>query len=130
MKTTRRGALGLAATTGAAVSVTACGGGEDQESGGGSGGTVRVPVADVPEEGGVVVEGVVVTQPTKGEYQAFDAACPHEGCSVREVTAKAIICPCHGSEFDPTSGDVTQGPAEEGLTARTVTVEGDQIDVS
>ena len=60
------------------------------------------------------MEGVVVTQPTKGEYQAFDAACPHEGCSVREVTAKAIICPCHGSAYD-TSGRIRQGPAPTNL---------------
>lgn len=133
--TTRRDALGLATTAGAALSLTACGGGEDDEgaadgSGGGSGDSVSVPVADVPEGGGVVTDGIVVTQPSEGEYKAFDAKCPHQGCAVREVTSSAIVCPCHGSEFDPSSGDVTQGPAEEGLAERTATVEGDEITVS
>lgn len=135
MTTTRRDALGLATTAGAALSLAACGGedeggpGDTGDSGDG-GDAVRVPVADVPEGGGVVTDGIVVTQPSEGEYKAFDAKCPHQGCSVREVTSSAIVCPCHGSEFDPTSGDVTQGPAEEGLSAKTATVEGDEIDIS
>ncbi len=131
MTTTRRDALGLATTAGAALSLTACGGGDDEGgSSGGSGDSVRVPAADVPEGGGVVTDGVVVTQPSAKEYKAFDAECPHQGCSVREVTSSAIVCPCHGSEFDPSSGEVTQGPAEEGLAERTATLEGDEITVS
>lgn len=76
------------------------------------------------------MDGVVVTQPSAGEYKAFDARCPHQGCTVSEVTTRAIICPCHGSEFDPQSGDMTQGPATEGLDERTVTVEDDDVVVS
>jgi thiosulfate dehydrogenase [quinone] large subunit len=30
--------------------------------------------------------------------------------------ANIITCPCHGSEFDPTSGAVMLGPATSGLT--------------
>lgn len=132
MTTTRRHALGLATTTGAAVSLAACGGGDEggSDDPGGDGESVRVPVSDVPEGGGVVTDGVVVTQPSEGEYKAFDARCPHQGCSVREVTSSAIVCPCHGSEFDSSSGDVTQGPATEGLTEQKLSVEGDEITVS
>lgn len=128
MTTTRRDALGMATTAGAVVSISACGGGEDTPSG--SGGEVRIPVVDVPQEGGVVRDRVVVTQPAEGEFKAFDASCPHQGCAVEEVTAEAIVCPCHGSEFDPTSGDVTTGPAEKGLAERTATVDGDEVVVT
>ncbi|WP_435198638.1 Rieske (2Fe-2S) protein [Janibacter sp. GS2] len=130
MTTTRRDALGMATTAGvAAVSVTACGGGAD-DGGSGSTQSVRVPVTDVPQGGGLIRDDVVITQPTDGEFKAFDARCPHQGCAVGEVTASAIVCPCHGSEFDPASGAMTQGPATEGLAARTATVEGDEIVVS
>lgn len=129
MTTTRRDALTLATTAGAVASVTACGGGDEGGSDG-SGEPVRIPVADVPQGGGLVQDGVVVTQPDEGEFAAFDASCPHQGCAVREVTTQAIVCPCHGSEFDPTSGDVTQGPATAGLTEKSVAVEGDEIVVS
>lgn len=127
MTTTRREVLGAAAAAGATTALTACGGGEDS---GGGGGQVRVATADVPEGGGIVTDGVVVTQPSAGEYKAYDAACPHQGCAVDEVTSAAIICPCHGSEFDPASGEETQGPATEGLASRTATVEGDEIVIS
>lgn len=133
MTTTRRQALGAAAAVGSTAALTACGGDEGGDSGTGGGGApgeVRVAVADVPEGGGLVRAEVVVTQPEAGEYRAFDARCPHQGCSVSEVTTKAIICPCHGSEFDPESGEMTKGPATEGLTSRNATVEGDEVVVS
>lgn len=129
MTTTRRDALGLVATAGAAVTLSGCGGGDDEGSAG-STGPVRVPVADVPEGGGLVRDHVVVTQPSDGEFKAFDARCPHQGCAVADVTTTAIVCPCHGSEFDPSSGEMTQGPATEGLAEKTATVEDDEIVVS
>lgn len=132
MTTTRRHALGAVAAAGSVVALAACGDGSDSAGGesGGAADEVQVPVADVPEGGGVVRDRVVVTQPEADEYLAFDARCPHQGCSVSEVTTTAIICPCHGSEFDPSSGEVTKGPATEGLAKRTATVEGEQIVVS
>lgn len=52
---------------------------------------------------------------------AFDAVCPHAGCTVSYVTsARLIACPCHGSEFDAASGAVTRGPAATGLRRITV----------
>lgn len=127
MTTTRREVLGAAGAAGATAAMAGCGGGEEEPEGGAE---VRVATGDVPEGGGTVTDGVVVTQPSAGEYKAFDAACPHQGCSVDEVTSSAIVCPCHGSEFDPSTGEETKGPATEGLTSRTATVEGDEIVIS
>ncbi|WP_338747753.1 Rieske (2Fe-2S) protein [Janibacter alittae] len=127
MTTTRREVFAVVATTGAAVPLTACGGSQEPVD---SSEPVRVPVEEVPEGGGTVTDGVVVTQPRAGDYKAFDARCPHQGCTVAEVTSRAIVCPCHGSEFDPESGDMTRGPATEGLDERTVTVEGDDVVVA
>lgn len=129
MTTTRRDALGLAATAGTALSLTACGGGDD-ESSAGSAGPVRVATTDVPSDGGLVQDGVVITQPSEGEFVAFDAECPHQGCAVSEVTSAEIVCPCHGSTFDAGSGEVVTGPATEGLAEKKVTVEGDEVVVS
>lgn len=127
MTTTRREVIAVVATAGAAGPLTACGGSQEAVD---PSQPVRIPVAEVPEGGGLVKDGVVVTQPSAGEYKAFDARCPHQGCTVNEVTTRAIICPCHDSHFDPKSGDMTQGPATEGLAERTVTVEGDDVVVS
>ena len=59
----------------------------------------------------------LVLQPSKGQFFAYDAVCPHAGCTVGySPAANLIVCPCHGSEFDPTNGAVISPPAPHGLT--------------
>ena len=96
-----------------------------------SGGT-KVPVADVPVGGGVILaaEKIVVTQPKKGEFKAFDATCTHKGCPVKSIEGGEIVCPCHGSHFSIEDGTPTQGPATAPLGNKTATVSGDQISVA
>lgn len=88
-----------------------------------------VAVADIPVEGGVVIADppVVVVQPTVGEIKGFSAVCPHQGCLMASVEANEILCPCHGSLFSADDGSVLQGPANQGLPAVKVTVEGDTV---
>ena len=63
----------------------------------------------------------LVIQQTAGDFVAFDAVCPHAGCTVAyQRSARIIACPCHGSEFDARTGDVIRGPATTGLTPITV----------
>jgi thiosulfate dehydrogenase [quinone] large subunit len=63
----------------------------------------------------------LVIQLTKGQFVGYDAICPHAGCTVSFVASQQIIvCPCHGSEFNPDNGDVVQGPAPRGLNRLTV----------
>ncbi len=64
----------------------------------------------------------LVIQQTADDFVAFDAVCPHAGCTVAyQAAAKIIACPCHGSEFNPRTGHVVQGPATSGLTPVTIT---------
>jgi thiosulfate dehydrogenase [quinone] large subunit len=59
----------------------------------------------------------LVIQQTADDFVAFDAICPHAGCTVAyQASAKVIACPCHGSEFNPATGAVVNGPATSGLT--------------
>ena len=46
------------------------------------------------------------------EFYALDAACTHEGCTVRPLdpVARVCPCPCHGSLYRP-DGTVERGPA-------------------
>jgi thiosulfate dehydrogenase (quinone) large subunit len=63
----------------------------------------------------------IVIQPRAGKFVAFDAVCPHAGCTVSyDPTAKLIVCPCHGSEFSASTGAVELGPAATGLTRITI----------
>lgn len=59
----------------------------------------------------------LVVQPHAGTYLAFDAVCPHAGCTVGyDSASKLFVCPCHGSEFNGITGAVEVGPAQSGLT--------------
>lgn len=123
------GALGVAAV------LAACGGGSSDESDGGGGGgapeagAVLTPTADVPVGGGVVLgdQGVVVTQPTEGEFRAFGASCPHQGNTVTGVEGETIECSFHGSTFSAETGEREGGPATSGLTPVEITVENGEV---
>lgn len=90
-----------------------------------------VPVSEVTVGGGVIVDQkYVVTQPTSGEFKAFSAICTHQGCVVGEVTDGQIVCPCHNSHFDITTGDPVGGPAQQPLPTVAFTESGDTIVVT
>jgi Rieske Fe-S protein len=126
-------AIGLVATVVAACSASGNKPAADSASSapaGSSGapapGAALTKTADVPIGSGVIVDDVVVTQPTAGVFEAFSAVCPHAGCNVSEVTDGLISCPCHGSKFH-LDGTVAHGPAKTPLAAKAVKVQGDSI---
>jgi Rieske Fe-S protein len=87
------------------------------------------PTSQIPVGGGKIFPGpkVVVTQPVAGEFKAFSAVCTHMGCIVSQVTDGTIDCPCHGSQYNITTGAVVAGPAPRPLPAQTVKVSGDSV---
>lgn len=91
--------------------------------------TVLAATSDVPVAGGKVIEGkdVIVTQPKKGEFLAFTSICTHQGCTVAGVENGRIVCPCHGSEFSDSTGEVLQGPATQPLAQVEIEVAGTEI---
>jgi Rieske Fe-S protein len=84
---------------------------------------------DVPVGSGVIVDKVVVTQPTGGVFKGFSATCTHAGCTVNKVADGTIDCPCHGSKFN-LDGSVANGPAQKPLEVRAIAVQGDDIVLS
>jgi nitrite reductase/ring-hydroxylating ferredoxin subunit len=64
-----------------------------------------------------------------GAYFALDDACPHAGCSLAqgELDGTTLMCLCHGSEFDVTTGAVLNGPATEPVEAFPIALEGDRL---
>jgi thiosulfate dehydrogenase (quinone) large subunit len=91
-------------------------------------GTAVGPASDVPVGGSASFtdpasgDPALVIQQTAGDFVAFDAVCPHAGCTVAyQAAARVIACPCHGSAFNARTGDVLNGPATSGLTSIKVT---------
>jgi 3-phenylpropionate/trans-cinnamate dioxygenase ferredoxin subunit len=64
-------------------------------------------------------------------FHAFDDTCTHIACSLAEgeLEGATVICPCHGAEFDVTSGVVLQGPAKQPLATYETRVEGGILEV-
>ena len=92
-------------------------------------GNALTSTGKIPVGGGEVFTGpqVVVTQPTAGEFTAFSAVCTHMGCLVNQVSGGTIDCPCHGSQYSISTGDVVAGPAPSPLPAKQIKVSGDSI---
>ncbi len=124
----------------AALVVAACsgsgGGSSTSTSAGGSGGGAEAggslaALADVPVGGAVSAKDssgkpVIVSQPTKGEVVAFSAICTHRGCTVAPK-GDQLVCPCHGSTYDLSTGDNTGGPAPSPLTRIPVSVKRGKV---
>jgi Rieske Fe-S protein len=116
---------GGGATTGAAPT-----GATSSSGGAASGGLAKT--TDIPSGGGKIFgdKDTVITQPAAGTFKAFSATCTHQGCPVSNVSGGTINCTCHGSKYSITDGSVKNGPATKPLTAKTVTVTGDDISVT
>lgn len=69
---------------------------------------------------------VVVTHVSADSVACFSAICPHQGCTVAGK-GNQIVCPCHGSTFDPANGAALTGPTNKPLTAVPVKVAGADI---
>ncbi|MFJ8078697.1 Rieske (2Fe-2S) protein [Streptomyces sp. NPDC096176] len=142
MSTHRRTVL-AAGAAGAAALMTGCGGGDgggddpatqppgtpEQDVSPAAAGEELASTADIPVGGGKIFADrkVVVTQPKAGEFKAFSAVCPHQGCTVVNVTGGMINCTCHDSKFKIADGTVADGPATKPLPPEQITVSGDSI---
>jgi nitrite reductase/ring-hydroxylating ferredoxin subunit len=73
---------------------------------------------------------VLITQPKKDEFRAFNPACTHNGFQVDKIQGKNISCPVHGALFDTTTGAVQRGPARSPLQKYTLTKEGTSLYVT
>ena len=62
-----------------------------------------------------------------GDFVAYSAVCTHQGCTVAYKNGQ-LVCPCHGSIFDPANGAaVVNGPAQRPLPELPVNVRGGEV---
>ena len=139
--------LVVAAGAGAgALAVTACsaasnssssadtGSSSGSSSGGsaaGGSGQVLATLADIPVGSAVAAKDpagkpIVVAQPAAGKAVAFSAICTHMGCTVAPAGPQ-LACPCHGSRYNASTGQVLQGPAPKPLASVPVHVEDGKV---
>ena len=81
----------------------------------------RVMDFSPPDEGEIVavqVDGdLIAVSVVAGELHAFDAKCPHAGCSLADgaLDERTVTCACHFAQFDITTGAVLAGPTRSGV---------------
>jgi arsenite oxidase small subunit len=64
-----------------------------------------------------------------GRFVAYSVVCTHQGCPVAyNRERELLLCPCHGSVFDPARGGAAVGgPAQEPLQEIEVETEGSKV---
>lgn len=55
---------------------------------------------------------------SSASVKVFSNKCTHAGCRINQEIDGELVCPCHGSRYDPLTGKVLQGPA--GLPLATI----------
>jgi Rieske Fe-S protein len=132
---TRRTLVTIGGASAGAVLLAACtpGGAEGSGGSGGGNGPAKCALSSIPVGGAVsaTLDGkpIVISQPSAGTVVAFSAVCTHQGCTVAPQ-GKEFDCPCHGSRFDGTTGDVLEGPARDPLPKLKAAVSGDSVTVT
>jgi nitrite reductase/ring-hydroxylating ferredoxin subunit len=92
-----------------------------------------VSVGAAPEPGGLAAFDLdgqrIAVANVAGTLYAFADPCPHRQCSLAEggLDGTVVTCPCHGSQFDVTTGERLRGPAVRGIPTFAVRTEGAEV---
>ena len=90
------------------------------------------PVSAVPDDelGVFELEGhKIAVANVSGTFYAFGDTCTHRQCplSKGELEGTTVTCPCHGSQFNVTTGAVLRGPAQDPVESYPIRIEGDAL---
>ncbi|EFL41965.1 MULTISPECIES: Rieske (2Fe-2S) protein [Streptomyces] len=115
---------GVALTPVAGLGLTACGGTTDDSAAPLTEPVELGPESEVAEDGAKLYRdhNVVVSRSGDGTLKAYNTVCTHAGCPINKLDGTKLVCPCHGSEFDATTGKVLREPAVAPLKPLTVEV--------
>ena len=95
---------------------------------------VACKTSKVPVRGAFLAQvagrSILITQPKKGVFRAFDPTCTHAGCQLSGMSGTNLVCNCHGATFNTDTGAATGGPARTPLTKIKVAVSGGSVRVT
>lgn len=78
-------------------------------------------IVKVQNSSGNTPASLFVMKTAENEYMVMSAICTHQSCSLNPPgqSNSNIWCGCHGSQFNPQSGSVVNGPANAPLAQYT-----------
>jgi Rieske Fe-S protein len=62
-------------------------------------------------------------------FTVFSNKCTHLGCRIQQLSGNKLICPCHGSQFDPSTGSPLKGPASNNLEELRFEIREDMLEI-
>lgn len=89
--------------------------------------SAEVAATEVPIGSAVIVDKIIIAQPTEGQFVAYSTTCPHQGSPITQVDGDTVRCPSHGSVFNIATGEPVSGPAATGMSTVPVREEGDAV---
>jgi Rieske Fe-S protein len=103
-----------------------------------SGASITVPInagSPLASTGGMALVtsnagDFLVTRTNATTFVALTAQCTHQACVVSDATSTTYVCPCHGSEFDPSTGRVVVGPAVAPLQQFSAQLSGNVLTIA
>ncbi|UIZ92134.1 Rieske (2Fe-2S) protein [Corynebacterium sp. CNCTC7651] len=113
----RRLFLAGTATTFAGAFLAACGQAPNDE----------IAKTQVPVGSAVILDRVIIAQPTEGNFVAYSAVCPHQQSKITVVQGDTVRCTKHGSTFSIEDGAVLQGPSLNPMTEVKLVDQGDTV---
>lgn len=88
---------------------------------------LKIDRMSIPE--GISYHGDCLISKKNDVLTVYSTRCTHLGCRVKLTGNGILACPCHGSEFDPATGQILKGPAGKHLPKLEYMVKGDFIEI-
>jgi len=87
----------------------------------------KLLLKDIPE--GFSYHHDYLIRRKSGAIEVYSTKCTHLGCQLKLAENDRLICPCHGSEFNPEKGNALKGPAEKPLEKLNFIAETDYLTI-
>jgi len=87
--------------------------------------TIKVLLAEIPLGKSFYKDYCIDRNSNK--IEVFSLRCTHLGCRLMPSDDGHLVCPCHGSAFDPDNMAAIKGPADKPLEMLDSRIEGDHL---
>ncbi|MDO5032212.1 Rieske 2Fe-2S domain-containing protein [Corynebacterium sp.] len=89
--------------------------------------SAEIAATEIPVGSAVIIDKVIFTQPTEGQFKAYSQTCPHQGSLITEIQGMTATCTTHYTSYDLNTGEPTGGPGTKPLEEYGVESDGGTV---